>query len=487
MASIASLQERLQELHDNGLNIRATAEAEKRDLSADETRELDAIFEEFDVVKGQIDRFARLEAHHHELTAPQGRRTEPDNPADRVEDDPDGPQARSPARPQASANGQANGHEPPPGRRNTMSVREVPIQDRYRGSDRGTWGWRGMGEFAKGVRAACVPGGFIDPRLDYRGQPASYGSEGVNADGGFAVPPDFRATIREKLQGEESLLPRTDQMVTASNSVTVPVDETAIWDTSSPQVGIQAYWTAEAAQKVTSKPALQQVQVTLFKLAVLVPMTDELLEDVPAMDTYLRSKAPDKIMWMVNDAIIRGAGTSQPAGILSAYNNALITVAAESGQAVDTVRFGNILSMWTRLPPGSRSRAVWIANPAVEAQLFTMRFDQSSTVPIPVYLPAGGASGTPFNTLMGRPVIVSQVASGLGEVGDLILADLGQYLTVTKGSGVRTDVSIHLWFDYDITAFRFVFRCGGRPWWNAVAQPRAGTLTMAPFIALAAR
>jgi HK97 family phage major capsid protein len=480
MPSIATLQERLQELHDSAQNVRATAEGEKRDLTPEETRELDSYFAEFDVVKGQVDRFRRLEEQHQELHAPQGRRTEADNPADRAPD--------AASSPQANANGQANGQDQQPqGRRVNSSIREVPIQDRYRGTDRGTWGWKGMGEFARGVRAACVPGGFIDPRLDYRGQPASFGSEGVDADGGFAVPPDFRATIREKLQGVESLLPRTDQMVTSGNSVTVPVDETAIWDTSSPQVGIQAYWTAEAAQKITSKPALQQVQVSLFKLAVLVPMTDELLEDVPAMDTYLRTKAPDKIMWMVNDAIIRGAGSTRPAGILSAYNNALITVAAESGQPVDTIRYGNILAMWTRLPPGSRARAVWIVAPGVEAQLYTMRFDQASTVPIPVYLPPGGASDAPYSTLLGRPVIVSQVASGLGDVGDIILADLSQYLTVTKGGGVRTDVSIHLWFDYDITAYRFVFRIGGRPWWNAVAQPRTGTMTMSPFVTLAAR
>lgn len=484
MASIASLRDRLQQIHDDALNIRATAEGEKRDLNADETKELDALFEEFELVEGQIERFAKLETHHNALMSPQGRETEPDNPADRREEDPDGIQARSPARPQAKA----QDDEPRnPGRRATSSVREVPIQDRYRGNERGTWGWKGMGEFARGVRAACVPGGFIDPRLDYRGQPANFGSEGTDADGGFAVPPDFRGTIREKLQGVDSLLPRTDQMVTSSNSVTVPVDETAIWDTSSPQVGIQAYWTAEAAQKVTSKPALQNVQVSLFKLAVLVPMTDELLEDVPAMDTYLRNKAPDKIMWMVNDAIINGTGIGQPAGILSQYNNALVTVAAESGQAADTVRYGNILDLWVRLPPGSRSRAVWLINQGVEPQLFRMKFDEASSVPFPVYLPTNGAADSPFGTLMGRPVIINQMSPALGDAGDVMLVDLSQYLTITKGGGVRTDVSIHLWFDYDITAFRFVFRIGGRGWWNAPAQPKSGTLTMSPFVALGAR
>lgn len=486
MAAISDLQNRLQELHDTALAIRATAEGEKRDLTADEVKELDGIFAEFDMVTGQIARFSRLEANHRTLQTPGQRQTIPDNPADRQEEDPDGIQARSPANPQARG-GAASGD---PGERRAPRVTEVSISDRYRGNDKGTWGWKAMGDFAQAVRRASIPGGYIDPRLDVRGAaPGNYGSEGTDADGGFAVPPDFRTAIREKMMGVESFLPRTDQMVTATNSVTVPVDETTVWDTSSPQVGIQAYWTAEAGQKLTSKPALQQVVVSLYKLAVLVPMTDELLDDVPAMDTYLRRKAPEKIGYMVNQAIINGAGAGQPAGILSTYNNALVIVAAESGQPADTIRYGNLLDMYVRMPGSMRSNAVWVINQAVEPHLYRMVFDPTvgASVQWPVYIPPGGASASPFGMLLGRPVIVHQGSPALGDVGDILFVDFSQYLSVTKGGGVRTDVSIHLWFDYDITAYRFVLRIGGRPWWNSPAVPATGTLSLSPYVTLGAR
>jgi len=48
-------------------------------------------------------------------------------------------------------------------------------------------------------------------------------------------------------------------------------------------------------------------------------------------------------------------------------------------------------------------------------------------------------------------------------------------------------VSIHLWFDYDTTAFRFVLRIAGQPWWSAAADPRDGSATYSPFVALAER
>jgi hypothetical protein len=51
---------------------------------------------------------------------------------------------------------------------------------------------------------------------------------------------------------------------------------------------------------------------------------------------------------------------------------------------------------------------------------------------------------------------------------------------VTKSDGLRADVSIHLYFDTDHTAFRFVMRVGGQPYWSQ-AVPRsnsANTLSM---------
>ena len=49
-----------------------------------------------------------------------------------------------------------------------------------------------------------------------------------------------------------------------------------------------------------------------------------------------------------------------------------------------------------------------------------------------------------------------------------MLVDLSQYLTATKAGGVRSQTSIHLWFDQGMTAFRFDLRVAGQPWWRRV-------------------
>ena len=75
----------------------------------------------------------------------------------------------------------------------------------------------------------------------------------------------------------------------------------------------------------------------------------------------------------------------------------------------------------------------------------------------------------------------------LGDVGDIILTDLSQYMSVTKGQQIRTDVSMHLYFDQGLMAFRFIFRVAGQTMWGKAIAPQNGTLTRSWAVALAER
>lgn len=454
-SSLEDMQNRLLELSQNANNIKAAAEAEKRDLSDDERRDLDQIFAAFEELSADIERHERLAGINAKLSAPAGRQADPAGAAE--------PAQASASRAQMDA-GRARA--------------SVPAQAKDH-RDTGKWGFRSQGEFLAAVIRSSAKGASADPRL-IANAPSTYGSEGTGADGGFAVPPDFRTAIVQKVMAEDSLLGRTDQMTTSSNSITVPTDETTPWQTSG---GIQAYWESEGGQKTQSKPALTEKTVKANKIIALVPMTDELLQDAPSMASYVSSKAPQKIDFKVNDAILNGTGVGQPLGFLK--SGALVTVNPESGQAADTVRFENIVNMYTRMTSEGKRRGVWVINSDVEAQLMRMQFPGTGTA-VPVYLPPGGLSAQPYGTLMGRPVITTEAAPALGDLGDISFVDLSQYMSVVKAGGVRQDVSIHLFFDYDITAFRFVLRVGGQPWWNSPISRNNG-LSRSPFVTLGAR
>ena len=449
---MSELQDQLLILSEKAESLQAKADAENRELTEDEDKEIKKHLADFEAVEDSIARRERIDAQSARLAERVGRKTTPDG------GDP-----------------QASGEPAKPSRKpSTFSEPNAAIK--------GKWGFDNFGQFAMSVQHAAMPnnGGNIDTRL-VQNAPTTYSSEGVGADGGFMVPPDFRTDIMQTVMAESSLMGRTDQMTSSSNSIVLPRDDTSNWQSTG---GIQAYWEGEADQLSQSKLALNSNQLRLNKLTALVPVTEELLDDASAVDSYLRKKVPEKFDFKCNDAIVNGTGAGTPLGILS--SGSLISVAKESGQSADTLVFENIVNMYSRMVASSRSTSIWMINQDIEPQLMTMGFPTSATA-VPVYLPPGGLSASPYGTLMGRPVVPVESCQTLGDQGDIIFGDLNQYLTVTKTSGIRADVSMHLWFDYDTLAFRFILRVAGEPWRDSTISPANGTATRSSFITLDAR
>jgi len=447
---IKELSDSLLDYNEQIQTIQAQADAETRDLTEDEDDAVTKLFAAYKKTEQEIERRERIEAQTSKLMESAGRQAEPQQPE---------PQNQAPVAQQSSR----------------IVVPRIEVMQ-----DKGKWGWHSFGEFAAAVRPAARNGGSVDPRL-VQNAPTTYSSEGVGADGGFAVPPDFRQVIMEKVMGETSLMGQTDQMTTSSNTITFPKDETTPWDATG---GLQAYWDGENDQLTQSKVNLKEHTMRLNKLTALVPVTEELLEDAPALDGYLRRRVPEKFDFKLNNAIVQGTGVGQPTGIMNA--NSLISVAKESGQGADTIQHENILNMWSRMYGPARQNAVWLYHQDVEPQLNSLGFSTNATA-VPIYMPPGGLSATPYSTLLGRPMIQTQACETLGDKGDLILVDLNQYITVTKTSGIRADTSIHLWFDYDTAAFRFIFRVAGEPWWNTAISQLNGTNTLGWAVTLDAR
>ena len=345
-------------------------------------------------------------------------------------------------------------------------------------------GFQSVGEFLKTVCHAQKHGNSIDDRLligSGRGAaaPATFGNEGSAQDGGFLVPPQFSSEIFTLSLGEDSLLPLTDNVEISGNTMAFPKDETTPWGTN----GIRAYWQGEASTAVATKPVLGLATLRLKKLMALVPMTDELLDDTNALSSYLPEKIANSIRWKCNESILFGAGNGSPVGAVS--SGATVTVAKESGQATLTLTPTNLAKMISRLPAGSFSRAVWIMNNDVLPALFTLTLGN-----YPIYLPVGNPGGlqqSPYGTLLGRPVYISQHAASFTAQGDVLLVDLKYYQTITKAGGMQTATSMHLYFDADLTAFRTTFRMDGQSKLAAAIAPAKGSTTMSPFIQLGAR
>lgn len=335
-----------------------------------------------------------------------------------------------------------------------------------------------FGEQLMAAYRAAMPGGKVDERLSTRA--ASGLNETTPSDGGFLVQQDFVTELLKKTYETGILASKVKKIPISTNANGMKIN--AIDEDSrangSRWGGVQTYWEGEADEITASKPKFRQMELSLKKLTGLCYATDELLQDAAALEAVIRQAFAEEFGFKIDDAILSGSGEGEPLGILN--SGAIVTVAKEASQT-DTITVENLIKMWNRLWSRSRANAVWYINQELEPYLYTLKIGDK-----PVYIPAGGLSEKPYGTLFGRPVVPIEQCSAAGEVGDIILADIGQYLLIDKG-GVKSASSIHVRFLYDENVFRFIYRVDGKPIWTKPLTPYKGSATVSPFVTLAKR
>lgn len=380
-------------------------------------------------------------------------------------------------------------------RRLLVSAGGVPIADRaglrvIENADfDDTRGFASAGHFGAAVAAAGYSrstGAPTDPRLSkLAAAPGTAGNESVGADGGFLVPPAFAASIFTMSMDEDSLLPMTDEIPVTGNSLVVPRDETTPWGSN----GVRASWQGENSVIPPTRAVVGQMDLRLKKLAGLVPVTNELASDAPALAAWLPEKLGASIRWKANHAILFGSGVGTPLGALMGMGSstgAVVTVTKDAGQVTGTLSATNLANMFARLPPGSAKRAIWLINNDVLPALITLTLGN-----FPIFVPTGAGespfAGAPVGTIFGRPVVISQHANTFSQKGDVMLLDLKYYQTITHGAGFTIATSMHLYFDADAMAFRVTFRMDGQPKLINPIDPAAGPNKLSPFVQLGAR
>lgn len=354
----------------------------------------------------------------------------------------------------------------------------------------GRWGFQSFSHFLAEVHKTAVnrqPTEMIAKTYssDYVKKAAAGMGELVGSDGGFLVPPQFSDKIFERVYKENDLLKRTDQYTVTGNAMVFPRNAESSRANGSRWGGARAYWTQEGSTIQASRPTFGRLQMNLHKLACITPITTELIEDSgPAVAQYTQKVFANEINFVVGDSLVNGTGVGQPLGILNAA--CTISVTAETGQAAATIVPQNIAKMWARrFKAGSTGQYVWLVNQDVGPQLHLMTLGIGVAGQV-VYMPPGGLSDSPYATLMGAPVIETEWNATLGTVGDIILVDMGQWVSISKG-GMESATSMHVYFTTDEQAFRTTFRLDAQPWWASSLTPYKGSNTQAPAISLATR
>ena len=307
-------------------------------------------------------------------------------------------------------------------------------------------------------------------------------SEQVGADGGFMVYPEFSKSILERVY-ENDIFDQTDNYTVGGNSLTFTRNAETSRANGSRHGGVRGYWVAEGGSLTKSNPTLAQVSLRLKKCAVLVYLTDEILQDTgSSLEDYVSRCAAAEFNFMLGDAVFNGSGAGQPLGITN--GGSLVSVAKESGQAADTIVSANIDKMWSRRAMGS-NKYQWFHHQDCGAEIDDLGFDVGNGG-VPLYRTNNSIAEQSPQTLKGAKRTETEFNATLGDANDIILADLSQYLTISKG-GITQEASIHVEFLTDQTALRFVMRVDGRPWEDTAVTQYKGSNTQSAYINLAAR
>ena len=329
---------------------------------------------------------------------------------------------------------------------------------------------RGIGEFFGAVKMAAM--GRVDQRL--LNAVTTYGGENVGVDGGFAVPPDYRNNIIEAWGADDNLISLFSPISTNSNMLTLVTDETTPHASS----GVTGAWTDEAGTITATKPVLKQINIPLRKVASLVHLSDEMTEDSAVIASYIAKKMGQKLSALVSAAIVAGDGVGKPLGIINSPS--FIQVTRTTGHKV---KAEDVTNMVARLRPGGFGKAFWLAHSSVLPQLWQMLLGT-----IPIF--ATDYTKSPYGTLLGRPIHVTEYASDLDTpttnagTYDLLLVNPDGYAVAVKSSGVQTAATIGFAFDQSLQSFRATMRVGGQALLSGAIARASGSATLSDLVGI---
>lgn len=351
--------------------------------------------------------------------------------------------------------------------------------------------FRSLGEFLQAVACATAPGvalqfGARAPILQQKlaaYHAASGMSVGSPGDGGHLVRMDWSTALLGKAREASLLLGRVRRIPVGGDfdGLEYPYIDEVSRATGSRWGGVRIYRKAEAATATASSPKIGKGELRLEETMGLAYATERLIRDAAALQGILTDAFASEFGFVADDELIRGTGSGQCLGVL--LSPALVTQAAEGGQAVDTWVPANAQKMYARIPARLKGRAEWFIGSELWPQMFS--WNQAN---MPVYMPSFNMAGAPFGTILGRPIVELEQCSAIGDLGDVLFAAWSEYVVIEKeNEGIRFDTSMHVRFLFDEMAFRWVYRWNGQPIPRASLTPYKGANTQSPFVTLAAR
>jgi HK97 family phage major capsid protein len=188
-------------------------------------------------------------------------------------------------------------------------------------------------------------------------------ASGVDADGGYTVPPEFRALLIEDIQDRPVMRNMVTVFPMGSNSLELP----------SLASGVKTSWGSENTSISTTTARFGTLTFTPYRLNSLLYTSRELVADSAFNVVQLITRLFGEAVAREEDrVIINGSGTGQPKGILQETLSGIDNGNDDSTLAV------NVKKLPFRLGTAYRTKAKWVMNSLSLSAVATLRDSQNN-------------------------------------------------------------------------------------------------------------
>jgi HK97 family phage major capsid protein len=158
---------------------------------------------------------------------------------------------------------------------------------------------------------------------------------GVGGPGGGPVPPFYQPGIVDKLFEPLGVRDVFGQSTTTASQVRYVVEGTAL----SGAAGV-----AEAGAKPESTIAMSEVVEPVKKIATTLPISDELLEDAPSIQSYLNGRLSLFVSIEEERQLLRGTGTNELIGLFNRTGGQAINLYTRLAADDNTVALAKVIA-----------------------------------------------------------------------------------------------------------------------------------------------
>lgn len=174
-------------------------------------------------------------------------------------------------------------------------------------------------------------------------------SIGTDSEGGFLAPDEYERTLVERLEEENFFRSLAHVIRTSSGDRKIPIVTSKG----------EAAWIDEGEQFPESDDAFGQTSIGAHKLATMIKISDELLNDsVFNIEQYISREFARRIGAKEEEAFFVGDGSGKPIGIFNATGGAETGVTATS----TNITFDDVMDLYYSLRAPYRNKATWILN-----------------------------------------------------------------------------------------------------------------------------